>query len=172
MSTPIVSAGQVPEEIKDYQPGKPMGRRSPKVRISLASHSDAVRFLKLEALCFEMEPNRDTIYFWTPVVERLWTYKAEVRGKIVGGLIAMPTRQGDWYVNSLFVHPAYRNSGIASMLLVGFLRSVEGSRVLLDVKTDRPYLLDFYGKFGFEKQTLLKDHYRDGTDRFLLTRKA
>ena len=148
-----------------------MGGKPLKVRISLASHKDALKFLKLEALCFEMEPSRDTIYFWTPVVEYLWTYKAEIGKRIVGGIIAMPTRRGDWYVNSLFVHPRYRNRRIASKLLRRFLRSAEGGRVLLDVKTDRPYLLDFYGKFGFKKKQLIPNYYHDGTDRFLLVRR-
>ena len=43
---------------------------------------------------------------------------------------------------------------------------------MLDVKTDRPHLLSFYGKFGFEKQAMLPNYYRDGTDRFLLVREA
>ena len=51
-----------------------MGTEATGVRTSLASHRDAERFLKLEALCFEMEPNQATLYFWTPVVEFLWSY--------------------------------------------------------------------------------------------------
>ena len=140
--------------------------------MSLASHKDAEKFLKLEALCFEMEPNRDTVYFWTPVVEYLWTYKAEIGSRIVGGIIVMPNRHGGWYVNSLFVHPRFRNRGIASLLLKRFLSRVKGCKVMLDVKTDKPHLLAFYGKFGFEKQAVLPNYYRDGTDRFLLVREA
>jgi ribosomal protein S18 acetylase RimI-like enzyme len=152
--------------------GKRLGVRVRKrrVKVSLASHEDALRFLELEALCFEMELNRDTTYFWTPVVEYLWAYKAEVGDRIVGGVIAMPTRRGDWYVNSLFVHPSFRNHGIASRLLERVLGAAEGGRVLLDVKTDRPYLQKFYKRFGFERKKVLTDYYRDGTDRFLLVR--
>jgi ribosomal protein S18 acetylase RimI-like enzyme len=145
-----------------------MGKR--RVKVSLASHEDALRFLELEALCVEMEPNRDTTYFWTPVVEYLWAYKAEMGSRIVGGVIAMPTRRGDWYVNSLFVHPRFRNHRIASQLLERVLRVAEGGKVLLDVKTDRPSLLRLYRKFGFEKKKIPTDYYRDGTNRFLLVR--
>jgi ribosomal protein S18 acetylase RimI-like enzyme len=149
-----------------------MQRKSVEVKVSLASHDDALGFLELEALCFEMERNRDALYFWTPVVEYLWTYKAEIEGRLVGGMIVMPTRRGNWYINSLFVHPRFRNRGIASLMLGQFLRTVRSGLILLDVKTDRPYLLEFYEKFGFERKELLPDYYRDGTDRFLLVRKA
>jgi ribosomal protein S18 acetylase RimI-like enzyme len=160
------------EEIKGDEPGARMGTERTRIRTSLASHRDAEKFLKLEALCFEMEPNRDTVYFWTPVVEYLWTYKAEIGSRIVGGMIAMPNRHGGWYVNSLFVHPKFRNRGIASLLLKRFLSRVKGCKVMLDVKTDRPHLLAFYGKFGFVRKAVLPNYYRDGTDRFLLVRKA
>jgi ribosomal protein S18 acetylase RimI-like enzyme len=146
-------------------------RDRPGATICLASHEDASRLLELEALCFEMEPNVDTTYFWTPVVEYLWTYKAEVRRKIVGGVIAMPTREGTWYVNSLFVHPRYRKRGIATQLLRQVLRVARGRSVVLDVKTDRPSLLDFYRNFGFTAERILPNYYRDGTDRILLVRK-
>ena len=149
-----------------------MAKKASRVRIRLTTHRDAAKFLKLEARCFEMEPNRDTIYFWTPVVEYLWAYKAVVGKKIVGGIIAIPTRKGDWYVNSLFVHPMYRGIGIASLLLGGFLVRIKDARVLLDVKTDRPYLVEFYGKFGFRKRKRMANYYDDGTDRFLLVRDA
>jgi len=144
--------------------------RKRRIKVSLASHEDVLRFLELEALCFEMQPNRDTTFFWTPVVEYLWAYKAEVGRRIVGGVIAMPTRRGDWYVNSLFVHPRFRNHGIASQLLERVLGVAEGGKVLLDIKTDRPSLLRFYGRFGFERKKILTNYYRDGTDRLLLVR--
>ena len=93
-----------------------------------------MKFLELEAFCFGMKPNQDTSYFWTPVVDYLWTYKAEIGGRIVGGIIAMPTRRGNWYINSLFVHPKYRNRGIASMLLSRILHIAEQRNVMLDVE--------------------------------------
>src|SRR5579863_7968685 len=76
-----------------------------KISIRLATWRDAAKFLRLEALCFGMSVNRDTFYYWTPVLEYLWSYKAEIDGRLVGGIIALPTREGDWYVNSIFVHP-------------------------------------------------------------------
>jgi ribosomal protein S18 acetylase RimI-like enzyme len=142
-----------------------------KVSIRTASRSDAAAFLELEALSFGMRRNPDVIYFWTAVVDHLWTYKAVADGKVVGGIIAMPTRQGKWYVNSLFVHPAYRERGVATKLMSRVLKLAGRKEVSLEVKTNKESLLEFYGRFGFELKRRMKDYYRDGTDRYLLVRK-
>lgn len=142
-----------------------------KVSIRLATWRDAAEFLRLEALCFGMRVNRDTLYYWTPVVEYLWSYKAEVDGLVIGGIIAMQTRSGDWYVNSLFVHPRYRRHGVATRLLSRVIQLAGERKVLLDVKTDKRLLLRFYGSFGFEIKERRRNYYGDGTDRYLLVRR-
>jgi ribosomal protein S18 acetylase RimI-like enzyme len=142
-----------------------------KVSVRLANWSDAATFLELEATSFGMRRNPDTIYFWTPVVDHLWSYKAIADGKVVGGIIAMLTRRGNWYINSLFVHPTYRRRGVATKLLSRIIKLAGPREVLLDVKTDRKSLLEFYHRFGFEVKRRRKNYYRDGTDRYLLVRK-
>lgn len=112
-------------------------------RSKLSSHKYELRFPELEALCFEMRPYRDTIYFWTPAVEYLWTYKAEIGKRTVGGIIAMPARQGNWYINSVFVHPSHRRKGVASKLLERVLRLAAGATAILDVKTRQAISVGF-----------------------------
>ena len=138
------------------------------VQIKLANYGDAEKFLRLEAKCFGMKVNHDTIYFWTPAVSYLWSYKAEINGQIVGGIIAMPTRNGCWYVNSLFVHPSYRKHGIATRLLSKITKVAGKKGIFLDVLRDRPSLVAFYGKNGFKFKKLMKNYYSDGEDRYLL----
>ena len=142
------------------------------IKIRLTTHADAARFLELEAKCFEMIPNPETTYFWTPVVENLWAYKAVVGDCIVGGIIAMPTRDGEWYIDSLFVDPEYRKKGVASLLMERVLAIAGNHAVFLDVKTDRSFLLDFYGRFGFMVKDRLTNYYNDGSDRLLLVREG
>ena len=142
-----------------------------KVSIRLAGWGDAATFLELEALSFGMRRNPDVIYFWTPVVDHLWTYKAVADGKVVGGIIVMPTRRGKWYINSLFVHPAYRRCGVATKLMARVLKLAGRKEISLEVKTNKEFLLAFYGRFGFEFKRRKKNYYRDGTDRYLLVRK-
>ncbi len=57
-----------------------------------------------------------------------------VDDKIVGGIIATPTRDGNWYVNSLFVHPSYRKHGVASRLLSKIIKTAGNKKIFLDIK--------------------------------------
>lgn len=148
-----------------------MKLRKIRVQIRIATEKDALEFLRLEAMCFEMKANRDLVYFWTPVVSYLWTFKAEIGSKIVGGIIAMPTRKGEWYINSLFVHPKYRKHRIATRLLERIIKIAGGKPILLDVKTDRKFLMDFYREHGFVIKKFNKNYYRDGTDRYIMLRR-
>lgn len=138
------------------------------VKIKLASYRDAESFLRLEAKCFDMKANRDTMYFWTPAVSYLWSYKAEMNGKIVGGIIAMPTRDGSWYINSLFVHPSYRKHGVATRLVSKIIKIAGKKRIFLDTFKDRPYLIEFYDNRGFKIKKSMKNYYKDGENRYLL----
>lgn len=142
--------------------------RKHRFQIRLANHGDAISFLKLEARCFKMRTSKDTIYFWTPAVCYLWSYKAMADDKIVGGIIATPTRDGNWYVNSLFVHPSYRKHRVATRLLSKIIKTAGNKKIFLDIKTNRRFLMDFYNKHGFKLQKLEKNYYSDGSDRYLL----
>jgi GNAT superfamily N-acetyltransferase len=90
-----------------------------------------------EANCFGMSVTRDIIYYWTPIVEHLWVYKARIGDRIIGGIVTMPTRHRSWYVNSLFVDTKFRRLGIASKLLQKAIRLAKGKSVILDVKTSK-----------------------------------
>lgn len=142
------------------------------IKVRLATYGDAAKFLELEARCFEMTPNMETTYFWTPIVENLWAYKAMVGDRIVGGIIAMPTRDGEWYIDSLFVDPEYQKQGVASLLMNRVLAVAGNHTVVLDVKTDRSFLLDFYARFGFVVSARMPNYYNDGSDRLLLVKEG
>lgn len=131
-----------------------------------------MEFYRLEAKCFEMEGNDwDTLYYWIPILAYQCCYKAVVDdARIVGGVVSMPTFDRKWYVNSLFVDPEYRRRGIAGRLMSKVIDAAWHGEIILDVKTDRPHLLEFYGSLGFEKRYRSRNHYRDGSDRFILAR--
>jgi ribosomal protein S18 acetylase RimI-like enzyme len=145
-----------------------MKRKHHRFQICLANHEDAITFLKLEAKCFQMRANKDTIHFWTPAMCYLWSYKAMIDGKIVGGVVATPTRDGNWYVDSLFVDPLYRKQGVATRLLSKIIKTAGNKRIFLNAKTNHRFLIDFYNKHGFKLQKLEKNFYNDGNDLYLL----
>ena len=142
------------------------------IQIDRAGKNDALEFYRLEAECFEMEGNdEDTLYYWVPILSYQCCYKAVVAGsRIVGGIVSMPTFGRQWYINSLFVDPEYRRRGIAGRLVRKVIDVAWHEEIMLDVKTDRPHLLKFYDSLGFVKRHLSRDHYGDGSDRFILVR--
>lgn len=138
-------------------------------RIKRCQAKDARAFLRLEAICFEMRYRNEVVYYWRPVFDYGWTFKVICDGRIVGGVIAMPTRQGMVYINSLFVHPL-RNRGIARRLLKRVLRLRTPKGFVLDVKTEKRYLISFYEKEGFRIARKEANYYLDGSARVIMTK--
>ena len=67
--------------------------------------------------------------------------------------------------------PAYRRRGIANRLMQKVVDVAWFQDMILDVKTDRPHLIDFYNMWGFETVSHSVDHYSDDSDRFIMVRK-
>lgn len=61
-------------------------------------------------------------------------------------------------------------AGHKMMDVVVSVAEQRGCSMVLDVKTDRPHLLKFYDSLGFAMSYRSVDHYRDGEDRFNMTR--
>lgn len=143
-----------------------------KVKITLTCRADATEFLKLESKCFEMDENLETMYYWVPLLEYSYCYKAEISSHgIVGGIISMPTRNNSWYINSLFVHPDFRKEKIATKLLKHVINGCAKGKILyLEHKTDKPHLLEFYKNHGFTFIQRLNNYFSDGDARCMLVR--
>jgi len=139
-------------------------------RISPVRLSDAVPFLRLEARCFGMSYSSNSLYYWRPILDYCWAYKAIRDDEILGGVIAMPTRQGKIYVNSLFVHPRMRGLGIGSQLLETVL-ALPAIGFILDVKANKGRLIDMYRRRGFKITRNEMDYYLDGSDRVIMERR-
>ena len=139
------------------------------IEILRAGKSDAPEFYRLEAKCFEMEEdNEDTTYYWVPILAYQCCLKAVAYEKIVGGLVSMPTFEGKWYLNSLFVDPEYRRRGIADKMMERMKELATRDTMILDVKTDRQYLVEFYERHGFKLDKTSVNHYHDNSDRFIM----
>jgi ribosomal protein S18 acetylase RimI-like enzyme len=141
-----------------------------RVRIRRATITDAIPFLKLEAVCFEMKFADASLYYWRPIIEYCYAFKAVLSNKIVGGVIAIPTRNGQIYINSLFVHTKFRKLGIATKLLDRILMIGSKNGYVLDVKPKKRHLISFYTKYGFRVIRTKQNYYLDGAARILMTR--
>lgn len=141
------------------------------VKIRQVNVSDALEFLKLEAKCFEMRFSSNTLYYWRPIVDYCWAFKAVYRRRIVGGVIAMPTRDGRIYINSLFVHPRIRECGIGTRLLSKILELRPPHEFILDVTEEKEFLRRFYRQHGFEEIRTEENYYLDRSTRIIMTRR-
>lgn len=147
-----------------------MSLRHTVVVIRKAGFDDAKEFLRLEASCFEMEFSPNTLYYWRPIIDYCWAFKAVQGQRIVGGIIAMPTRDGRIYVNSLFVHPRLRKCGIGTALLSRILGLKGRGAFVLDVWKDEPSLHRFYKRYGFRKASVKKNYYMDRSTRIIMVK--
>jgi ribosomal protein S18 acetylase RimI-like enzyme len=93
------------------------------------------------------------------------------KDEIVGGIIAMPTREGLVYINSLFVHPRMRRRGIGSALLETVLK-LHVSGFILDVKSNKCVLVKMYQKYGFKIARNERNYYLDGSSRFVMEKRS
>ena len=143
-----------------------------KLFIKQAKRSDATEFYRLEAECFEMKRDGDAIYFWVPMLDHQFCFKAVIDDKIVGGIIAMSTKKANTlYVNSLFVDPKYRGHKIASKLLKKIFSMSPTNNIVLEMNPEFKHLYALYTKHGFKKTHFSKNHFTDGEDRILMLRK-
>lgn len=140
-----------------------------RISVRRTTMDDAIPFLRLEAQCFEMRFHKETSYYWRPIIDYCYSFKAVTKsGRLVGGIIAMPTREGEIYVNSLFVKREFRRRHVARMLMNAILKIRTEKAYVLDVRKEKQYLIRFYESLGFKKIYLRKNYYLDGTDRIIM----
>jgi len=75
-------------------------------------------------------------------------------GRLVGN-VSLTQEQNDprtWVISNVAVFPEYRGRGIAGQLLdttIAYVRSAQGQRILLQVRSDNPPALTLYRQRGF-----------------------
>lgn len=84
-----------------------------------------------------------------------------IQNTVLSRLFASKIGDRDYYLGNLFVNPEHRKKGIGSKLVERCKQTARQSgcdSMLLDVEYDKPYLLDFYYKLGFKKDS--KNYHR------------
>lgn len=84
-----------------------------------------------------------------------------VQNAVLSEIFASKIRSKDYYIGNLYVDPLYRGESLGTKLVEKSKQIASQSNcdaVLLDVEYDKPYLLDFYKKLGFKRDS--KNYHR------------
>ena len=78
-----------------------------------------------------------------------------------------------WHLMNVAVDPGHRRRGIASDLIAHLLASVEGQRVMLEVRSSNAAAIAMYRRFGFQAVGQKRRYYQDnGEDALVMERRA
>jgi ribosomal protein S18 acetylase RimI-like enzyme len=139
------------------------------VRIAKAGHKDVDILSHMEIDSYYGNWTPYATWFWTRTIETAYALKAVDGKKIVGGAMALPTRDGSIYVDTMFVLPKYKERGIGTAFLERIIKAANGRRIIADVDADiGPVAL--FKKFGFREKKRLPNYYLDGDNYILMER--
>jgi len=77
------------------------------------------------------------------------------------------------HIVSIAVDPDYQGKGIGNKLLQQALAWLVNSgfkHVFLEVRVDNEVAINLYDKHGFEKVSVRKNYYQDGSDAFVMVK--
>ena len=95
---------------------------------------------------------------------------AEITGVPVG-FITASLGYDDVDIESVFVLPDYRKNGVAKELLKSIqekIKQLNKDRILLEVKESNTPAINLYKSFGYEKISVRKKYYADGTSAIVM----
>lgn len=97
---------------------------------------------------------------------------AEEDGNIVGGLVITAKKYDkDWKLTNfkhIAVSPAYQNKDIGSELLKEAEKIAGKGKIEIRVGEREAGAVNFYEKNGYQKEGILKSHYRKGESCFVM----
>jgi ribosomal protein S18 acetylase RimI-like enzyme len=137
------------------------------VQILRARLKDAYAISKLECECYKIKWHPYALWVWTRATKLWWPLKAVDRGKIIGGTLALPTKDPRMiYIDTLFVHKNYRRSGIAKRLVDRIMKDTHATRIQADIAIRPPVeaSLTLFKKLGFRRLKTMKNYYRENRD--------
>lgn len=105
-----------------------------------------------------------------------WLVAGEASAQGVAYAVPERMTEGCWNLLLLAVHPAAQRQGIGGALVSGLQQELaeEGARLLLVETSDLPSFADvqaFYRAQGFRQEAAIRDFYRAGEGKIILTRR-
>lgn len=130
--------------------------------------NDTKSLSKLECKIYGHRWHPYANWFWKRAADYMLAYKAVYGEKIVGGVVAFPTRQGKIYVDTLFVDIPFQGMGIGESLLETVMLCAGDSKILLDTWSFNRKAKRLFENHGFSPKRTLRNYYEEGIDYVLL----
>ena len=117
----------------------------------------------------------DGEHVWRVWVAGAYVHVARDGDRVVGAIVAFPTRQGMLFVHKVMVDKQHRGRGIGSRLFDLLLADIDahaGVASFLTVDPANAAAVRRYERIGFTEKEYVSGYYRDDEDRLVLTRPA
>ena len=127
---------------------------------------------ELEKLCFSDPWSENSVSSELNNPLSLWL--VAVDGERVAGYVGSQSVMGESDMMNIAVHPDYRRSGLAEMLvaeLVTALKNAGNTCLTLEVRASNVPAIALYEKTGFSQIGLRKNYYRNPREDALILRK-
>ena len=147
--------------------------------IDRAKPLDFLEIARLDRIAWAQNRNSEYIpdgeHVWRLWTEHALVFCAREEEKILGAVLAFPTRQPGLYcLHKVFVDEAHRGKGIGSALFDAMFEACDelGVDCFLTVDSINEHAIRLYENWGFTDRKFVKGYYRPDEDRLVLTRKG
>lgn len=138
------------------------------IMIEPAISSDVSAILELEMLVHgELVTS---IYDLAMFIEFCHVYVARMGNRVVGAIMAVPTKNGEIKVNDWVVHPEFQRQGIGLQLYQMLITNSKGKDLLAMVLQSNARSLHLHQKLGFVMEKEFHDPFQAGEGKGVLLR--
>ena len=144
-----------------------------------AMPADFVGIAELDGRAWAESAHPDRVpdgeHVWRIWVDDAFVFVARDGTRVVGAIVALPSRRGTLFVHKVMVDAAYRRRGIGTRLFELLLDHVDATvhaACYLTVDPSRDAEVRRYERLGFTDKRFVAGFYREDEDRYVMTRPA
>jgi GNAT superfamily N-acetyltransferase len=151
----------------------------PGITCAQAMPVDFVGIAELDGRAWAESAHPDRVpdgeHVWRIWVDDAFVFVARDGARVVGAIVALPSRHGALLVHKVMVDAAYRRRGIGTRLFELLLEHVDATiraACYLTVDPSREAEVRRYERLGFTEKRFVAGFYRNDEDRYVMTRPA
>lgn len=151
----------------------------PGITVVQATPKDFAGIAELDGRAWAESAHPDRVpdgeHVWRIWVDDAFVYVARDGPRVVGAIVALPSRHGTLFVHKVMVDAAHRRRGIGTRLFELLLEHVDATvhaACYLTVDPSREAEVRRYERLGFTEKRFVAGFYRQDEDRYVMTRPA